>query len=213
MYELENEIMRLRNDLSESNSIRKQQILELGMLRDEELARLKEEKEQEIESILAKCEQQRAKMREELLQENEKTSSDLKRVISEKQDLLSQLSAEFNERLAKLDEEKATLKSIYQEKFKSLEEQIDSFRSDQRFDDNRIQQIKMEHTSIMNAMKLKYEESLRGLMPREALRDYEETIESLKKQISTLQQKTCLLENEIEEKKTFVDSSTYSSFY
>ena len=255
--ELESEVLHLKQELVESNSLRKQQIIELGVLRDDEKTRLKQEKEMEIESMALKFEQEKAKLRETLMQENEASKEELNRELKlticelnercqKQEDVLNELKNENlrvresyerdkNELHIKLEEEKIAIKNCYHSqikvshlnstavatwrvkmstlRFQNLEHEIDNLRCKQGLDEKRIKQLNSEHRSALTSLKMRYEERMKGLLPKEAQRDLEETISCLKSQIRSLQQKVHLLETEMEEKNNLINSSTCSGSY
>ena len=94
-----------------------------------------------------------------------------------------------------------------------MEHELDSLKCKQEIEEKRLKQMNSEHKSALTALKMKYEEKLKGLLPKETQRDLEETISCLKSQIRSLQQKVHLLETEMEEKNNLVNSSTCSGSY
>lgn len=54
---------------------------------------------------------------------------------------------------------------------------------------------------------MQYEEKLRGLMPLDLKKDYEDTITALKAQIESLQQRSILLQSELDDRNQLVNSS------
>ena len=78
-----------------------------------------------------------------------------------------------------------------------MEHEIDNFRCKQELDEKRLRQINSEHKSALTSLKMRYEEKLKVLLPKEAQKDLEETICCLKSQTRSLQQKVQLLESEM----------------
>lgn len=131
-------LLKTEQDLIESDSLRKQQIMELGLLRDDEKTKLSRSNELELENIKHRYEQDLASYKKQFKDENERLREELKatqkqcdercRRLNEKivdleeslkhshmesKKLRECLDKEKNERYSTVEAEKASVKKYY----------------------------------------------------------------------------------------------------
>ncbi len=79
--------------------------------------------------------------------------------------------------------------------------------------EKRIKQMACDNEQSILALKMHYEERLKGLLPLSIKQDYEETIVALRSQVDSLQQRTIILQAELDERHGNVGPvGTNSSF-
>ncbi|KAK3093597.1 hypothetical protein FSP39_017877 [Pinctada imbricata] len=228
----ERQIQELREEVVQSNQLRKQQLVELGLLREEEKQKMLREHESEMSKLRSQMEQQRLELQKthstELERMLEKTNTRLKDIekeynergqkatetIGELQATINHLREEVKrvketgDRKAsdigqKYDNDKKSMKKQYSSTVESLQKEIESLQTHSRQLQRRIEQMEADHEEKVTHLKLSYEERMRGLMPTAVRQELEDTIESLKSQVNSLQQKALVLQEEVDLKNKF----------
>lgn len=92
-----------------------------------------------------------------------------------------------------------------------MEKELEQETSRNKSVEKKLKQITLEQEQYVTNLKLQYEERLKGLIPLELKKDYEETIAALKSQIDSLQQRTILLQSELDDRNQLVNSSYTAS--
>lgn len=229
-YELQ--IQELREEVVQANQLRKQQLVELGLLREEEKQKMLREHENEVIKLRSEMEQQRLDLQKthstELEKMLEKTNSrlkDIEREYNERGQKATETIGEFQANINHLrdeikrvrdvgekkcqdvsqryEDEKKSVKKQYNCNMDSLQREIESQQSRNRQLERRLEQMEADHEEKITHLKLSFEEKLRGLVPSSVRQELEDTIGSLKSQINSLQQKTLILQEEVDLKNKY----------
>ncbi|XP_053390838.1 centrosomal protein of 112 kDa-like isoform X2 [Mercenaria mercenaria] len=222
----------LREEVVQSNQLRKQQLVELGLLREEEKQTMQREQETEMNKLRSEMEQQRLELQKTHSTEMEhvlgKTNDRLKQIEREyseraqkSADTISELHATINqlrgdmkkqressdnklsELVSKYDEEKKILKKHYNSNLSTVQKELESKYTKIRQLERQLDQQETDQDEKITHLKMSFEEKMRGLMPSSIRTELENTIESLKSQISSLQQKCTLLQEELDMQSKF----------
>ncbi|XP_065065882.1 centrosomal protein of 112 kDa-like isoform X2 [Rhopilema esculentum] len=211
----------------QANSLRKQQLVELGMLRDEERQSFIRQEESLQAKFRSQLEQQKLSLQKEHSSVMEKmlgeTNEKLKQIESEyalsserNQQIITELQSqvmESNEKLSReqsnsqvrildltenYEQEKDEIKKHHSNVLKNLTQEVDLHRSRSRHYEKKCQKLELKSQESMTQLKLDYEEKMRGLLPGSARMELEETINALREQISLMQSRATLLQEELE---------------
>ncbi|XP_070580132.1 centrosomal protein of 112 kDa-like isoform X2 [Ptychodera flava] len=230
--ELEQQIRELREEVIQSNSLRKQQIVELGLLREEEKQKASREHESTISKMKSEMEQQKLKLQREHSGQMEKaleqTNNRLKEIekeytqrltksaetISELQSILQGLREEGNcarmendrkisSAVRAIEDEKESLKRQHSNFVKSLQIDLDTQKSKVRQLEKKLQHQEFDRQEKINHLRQDYENKMKGLMPNDIREELEDTISSLKSQVNSLQQRAMILQEELDAKNKY----------
>ncbi|XP_041362418.1 centrosomal protein of 112 kDa-like isoform X2 [Gigantopelta aegis] len=225
--ELEAQVRELREELVQSNQLRKQQLVELGLLREEEKQKMQRDHEAEVLRLRSELEQQRLELQkthstemETMLEKTNHRLKDIEREYSERGQKSAETTAELHATINQLRDEKKrlqeskdkmiadvnsqneevrkSLKKQYSSTLTSLQKELDNHRQRTRNLERQLQKEESEHEAKMTRLKLSYEDRLRGLIPVEVRQELEDTIESLKSQVNSLQQRAAVLQEELD---------------
>ncbi|XP_062886697.1 centrosomal protein of 112 kDa isoform X2 [Mobula hypostoma] len=224
--ELEAQVHQLREELIQVNSQRKQQLVELGLLREEEKQKALRDHEATVNKLKAEMERMKLELQKtnaaEMEQAVEQTSIRLKQIEKEySQRLLKssqtivelqgtitslreessreQLAAErqLQEAVARFEDERRQLIRDNDRDIKALVNEAENYR-------NQIQALEMEmqHKELDTQEQIihiqqEYEMKIKGLMPAAIQKELEDTIVSMKAQITLLQKRASVLQEEL----------------
>uniref|UniRef100_A0A7M4FP13 Centrosomal protein 112 n=1 Tax=Crocodylus porosus TaxID=8502 RepID=A0A7M4FP13_CROPO len=194
--EMDAQVHKLREELIQVNAQRKQQLVELSLLREEEKQKAARDHEAAVNKLKA---------------ESEKMTLDLKRTHAAETEMtlekansrLKQIEKEYNQKLAKssqiIAELKTTISSLTEE---NSRQQVASERRHQdavqKFEDEKQQLIRDNDRAIkITYIRQEYETKLKGLMPVSLRQELEDTITSLKSQVNFLQKRASVLQEEL----------------
>uniref|UniRef100_A0A8D0GWG1 Centrosomal protein 112 n=1 Tax=Sphenodon punctatus TaxID=8508 RepID=A0A8D0GWG1_SPHPU len=226
MSEMEAQIHKLREELIQVNAHRKQQLVELSLLREEEKQRaardheaimnkLKAETEKimldmkrthaaEMEMALEKANSRLKQIEKEYSQKVAKSSqiiAELKTTISSltEESSRQQLSAErrLQDVLQKFEDEKHQLIRDNDRAIKVLQDEIENYCSQVRSTEKKLLHRELETQEQMTYIRQEYETKLKGLMPASLRQELEDTIASLKSQVNFLQKRASVLQEEL----------------
>ncbi|XP_041881431.1 centrosomal protein of 112 kDa isoform X1 [Corvus kubaryi] len=212
---LEGQIHKLREELIEANALRNQQLLDLSLQRDEEklkaardmeaklssvkmemekvIADLKKKHAAETEAALDKANSQLKQMEEEYSQKLAKSLqeiAELKTTISSltEENSRQQLAAEqrLQEVAQKLEDEKQQLMTDNDRAIKALQDEVENYRGQIYDAQRRLQRNELKAQEQLITLREEYEKILKGLMPASSKKEFEDTISSLKSQVSFL---------------------------
>ncbi|XP_065549347.1 centrosomal protein of 112 kDa isoform X2 [Lathamus discolor] len=224
--DMENQIHKLKEELIQVNTQRKQQLLELGhqweeekqrAARDHEMAlnKLKVEGEKkmldlkrihtaETEKALDKANCRLKQAEKEYSQKLAKSSqiiAELKTTISSltEESSRQQLAAEqrLQEVVQKFEDKKQQLITDNDRAIKALQDEMESYHSLARAAEKKLQRRELETHEQMTHIRQEYEATLKGLMPATLRQELEDTIVSLKSQVNILQKRVCVLQEEL----------------
>ncbi|KAM6469461.1 centrosomal protein of 112 kDa isoform 3-T3 [Liasis olivaceus] len=199
--DMEAQIHTLREELIQVNTQRKQQLVELSLLREEEKQRAVRDHETAMNKQKA---------------ESEKMILDLKKINAAEKEMalekangrLKQIEKEYSQKLAKssqiIAELKTTISSLTEER---NQQQLAGERRLQdvlqKFKDEKQQLIRDNDTAIkVTSIRQEYETKLKGLMPASLRQELEDTILSLKSQVNFLQKRASILQEELSTYRT-----------
>ncbi|XP_039246221.1 centrosomal protein of 112 kDa isoform X3 [Pipra filicauda] len=215
---LENQILRLREELIQANSLRNQQLLDLSRQRDEEKLKAAREKEATVNKMKMETEKMILDLKKRHAAETEKVldkaSSRLKQtekeysqrlakssqVIAELKTTISSLTEEnsrqqlvaeqrLQEVIQKLEDEKQQLMTDNDRAIKALQDELESYRSQVYAAERNLQRHELKAQEQLINVREEYEKILKGLMPAASKKELEDTILSLKSQVSFLQKR------------------------
>ncbi|XP_029815959.1 centrosomal protein of 112 kDa-like [Manacus vitellinus] len=210
---LENQILRLREELIQANSLRNQQLLDLSRQRDEEKLKAAREKEATVNKMKMETEKMILDLKKRHAAETEKVldkaSSRLKQtekeysqrlakssqVIAELKTTISSLTEEnsrqqlvaeqrLQEVIQKLEDEKQQLMTDNDRAIKALQDELESYRSQVYAAERNLQRHELKAQEQLINVREEYEKILKGLMPAASKKELEDTILSLKSQVS-----------------------------
>ncbi|XP_062621539.1 centrosomal protein of 112 kDa-like isoform X2 [Saccostrea cucullata] len=228
----ERQIQELREEVVQANQLRKQQLVELGLLREEEKQKMLREHESEVIKLRSEMEQQRLDLQkthstelEKMLEKTNARLKDIEREYNERgqkaTETIGELQANINhlrdevkrvrdvgekkcqDVSQRYEDEKKSVKKQYNSNMESLQREIDSQQARNRQLERRLEQMEADHEEKVTHLKLSFEEKLRGLIPSSVRQELEDTITSLKSQINSLQQKTLILQEEVDLKNKY----------
>ncbi|KAM5135844.1 centrosomal protein of 112 kDa-like [Mantella aurantiaca] len=224
--ELEAQVYKLKEELIQVNTQRKQQLLELGHLREEE----KQKTNQEHQMALTKL---RTEMETTRLELQKKHAAQSQEAMEKAAGRLSQIEKEYTEKVAKstqvvsdlqasitsqreeknrlqlnmerrmqeatrnYEEDKRKLIKENEKAMKLLKGELENSGAELRQSERRRQEKEMEMQQQITHVREEYEETIRGLLPAALRNELEETIKSLKLQVNLLQKRTQVLQEEL----------------
>ncbi|XP_076459677.1 uncharacterized protein LOC143292894 isoform X2 [Babylonia areolata] len=225
--DLEGQVGGLREDLVQSNQLRKQQLVELGLLREEEKQKMQRDHEAEMGRLRGEGEQQRLELQkmhsietEKLLEKTNDRLKTIEREYMERGKKSSETITELQNSIKLLrddikrakeaaenrvsdvrsqsEEEKLSLKKQYTSNLSMVQHELESQRSRCHNLDRQMQKMEADHEEKMTRLKLDHEDRIRGLLPGEMKQELEDTIGSLKSQVGSLQQRAAMLQEELD---------------
>ncbi|XP_051570286.1 centrosomal protein of 112 kDa-like isoform X2 [Myxocyprinus asiaticus] len=225
--DLEEQVHALRKELLAAQSQRKQQLMELSLLREEERQRAAQDQQAALDRLRVEMDQVRQdldrshKTERELAQE--KSNSRLKhlekeynqklaksaQVIAELQTSLSSvkedsrqtqqdLQQQLQEAQSHWDEEKRQLNRDADHNNKVVQERVESLQRQLHAVEKKLMSRELEFQEQMTHVRQEYELKIRGLMPAELRQELEDTITSLKSQVNFLQKRVSVLKEELD---------------
>ncbi|NWJ07539.1 CE112 protein, partial [Crypturellus undulatus] len=210
--DMEAQIHKLREELVQVNAQRKQQLVELSLLREEEKQRAAREHEAAVSKLRAEAEKMTADLKKVHAAETEKAlekaSGRLRHMEKEHGQKLaksSQIIAELKTTISSLTEENSRQQLVAEQRLqevvqkfedkkqqlirdndraiKALQDELDGYRSQVRAAERKLQHRELETQEQMTHIRQEYETKLKGLMPASMRQELEDTIVSLKSQV------------------------------
>ncbi|XP_047656616.1 centrosomal protein of 112 kDa isoform X14 [Tachysurus fulvidraco] len=225
--ELESQVHSLREELLEAHAPRKQQLSELGLLCEEERQRAAQEQEVALGRVRTEMERVRKDLERthtaerELAQE--KANSRLKQLEKEYTQKLAKsaqtmaelqttlfsikdeskqtqlaLERQIEEARTHWEEERRQLSRDADRVSKALQERVESLQRQLRTAEKKLMSRELETQEQITHIRQEYELKIKGLMPAELRQELEDTITSLKSQVSFLQKKACVLQEDLD---------------
>ncbi|XP_068932693.1 centrosomal protein of 112 kDa isoform X6 [Petaurus breviceps papuanus] len=224
--DMEVQVHKLREELIQVNSQRKQQLVELGLLREEEKQRTARDHETIVNKLKADSEKMKLELKMTHAAETELTlemaNSRLKQIekeysqkfakssqiIADLQTTISSLKEEssrqhlaaerrLQEVIKKFEEEKKQLIRDNDRTIKALEDELENRSIQMRSIEKKLQHREMESQEQLTYIQQEYETKLKGLMPASLRQELEDTISSLKSQVNFLQKRASILQEEL----------------
>ncbi|XP_067403425.1 centrosomal protein of 112 kDa isoform X2 [Emydura macquarii macquarii] len=226
IHEMEAQIHKLREELIQVNAQRKQQLVELSLLREEEKQRAARDHETAINKLKAESEKMALDLKKTHAAETEmtleKANSRLKQIEKEYSQKLaksSQIVAELKTTISSLTEESSRqqlaaerrLQDVVQKfedekqqlirdndrAIKALQDEMENYCNQVRSTEKKLQHKELETQEQVTYIRQEYETKLKGLMPASLRQELEDTIASLKSQVNFLQKRASVLQEEL----------------
>nr|XP_021534103.1 centrosomal protein of 112 kDa [Neomonachus schauinslandi] len=224
--DMEAQVHKLREELIHVNSQRKQQLIELGLLREEEKQRAARDHETTVYKLKAESEKMKMELKKTHAAETEvtleKANSRLKQIEKEYTQKLaksSQIIAELQTTISSLKEEKSrqqlaaerrlqdVIQKFEDEKqqlirdndraIKALQDELENRANQVRCAEKKLQHKELESQEQITYIRQEYETKFKGLMPASLRQELEDTISSLKSQVNFLQKRASILQEEL----------------
>nr|XP_045013925.1 centrosomal protein of 112 kDa isoform X3 [Jaculus jaculus]XP_045013926.1 centrosomal protein of 112 kDa isoform X4 [Jaculus jaculus] len=224
--DMETQVHKLREELINVNSQRKQQLVELGLLREEEKQRAARDHETAVCKLKAESEKMKMELKKAHAAETEmtleKASSRLKQIekeytqklsrssqiIAELQTTISSLKEESSRQqlaaerrlqdvIQKFEDEKKQLIRDNDRAIKALQDELESRSNQVRSAEKKLQYKELESQEQITYIRQEYETKFKGLMPASLRQELEDTISSLKSQVNFLQKRASILQEEL----------------
>ncbi|KAF6092901.1 centrosomal protein 112 [Phyllostomus discolor] len=224
--DMEAQVHKLREELINVNSQRKQQLVELGLLREEEKQRATRDHEAVVSKLKAESEKMKIELKKTHAAETEmtleKANSRLKQIekeylqklakssqtIAELQTAISslreensrqQLAAErrLQDAAQKFEDEKKQLIRDNDRAIKALQDELENRCNQVRCVEKKLQHKELEAQEQITYIRQEYETKFKGLMPVSLRQELEDTISSLKSQVNFLQKRASILQEEL----------------
>nr|XP_056710831.1 centrosomal protein of 112 kDa isoform X1 [Euleptes europaea] len=199
--DMEAQIHTLREELIQVNAQRKQQLVELSLIREEEKQRTARDHETAMNKLRADS--------ENMMLDLKKTSAaETEMALEKANSRLKQIEKEYSQKLTKsaqiIAELKTTISSLTEESYQQqLAEERHLQDVLQKFEDEKQQLIRDNDRAIkITSIRQEYEIKLKGLMPASLRQELEDTILSLKSQVTFLQKRASILQEELNTYRT-----------
>ncbi|XP_040100315.1 centrosomal protein of 112 kDa isoform X6 [Oryx dammah] len=176
LADMEAQVQKLREELVSVNSQRKQQLVELGLLREEEKQRAARDHEAAVSKLKAESEKMRLELRKTHAAETELT-------LEKANSRLKQIEKEYTQKLAKSSQ--------------ALQEELENRSKQVRSVEKKLQHKELESQEQITYIRQEYETKFKGLMPASLRQELEDTISSLKSQVNFLQKRASVLQDEL----------------
>ncbi|XP_072795548.1 centrosomal protein of 112 kDa isoform X2 [Vicugna pacos] len=203
--DMEAQVHKLREELINVNSQRKQQLVELGLLREEEKQRAARDHETTVNKLKAESEKMKIELKKTHAAETEMT---LEKIIAELQTTISSLKEENSRQqlaaerrlqdvMQKFEDEKKQLIRDNDRAIKALQDELENRSNQVRCVEKKLQHKELESQEQITYIRQEYETKFKGLMPASLRQELEDTISSLKSQVNFLQKRATILQEEL----------------
>ncbi|XP_019493358.1 PREDICTED: centrosomal protein of 112 kDa isoform X2 [Hipposideros armiger] len=203
--DMEAQVHKLREELINVNSQRKQQLVELGLLREEEKQRAARDHETAVSKLRAESEKMKIELKKTHAAETELT---LEKIIAELQTTISSLKEESSQQrraaerrlqdvIQKFEDEKQQLIRDNDRAIKALQDELENRSNQVRCAEKKLQHKELESQEQITYIRQEYETKFKGLMPASLRQELEDTISSLKSQVNFLQKRASILQEEL----------------
>ncbi|KAM9471969.1 centrosomal protein of 112 kDa isoform 2-T4 [Salvelinus alpinus] len=225
--DLEEQVSSLRDELQHAHSQRKQQLLELGVLREEERQRAAQDQEASLGRLRAEMDHIRLELetshKAERQLAQEKMNTRLKQIEKEYSQKLAksaQLTAELQtsvcaakeeglrqqqekerqlkEATARWDDERRQMSRHTDTKNKVLQEKVENLQRQLHSSEKKLLNKELENQEQVTVVLQECAMKMKGLMPAELRQELEDTISSLKSQVNFLQKRASVLQEDLD---------------
>uniref|UniRef100_A0A8C5TB17 Uncharacterized protein n=1 Tax=Malurus cyaneus samueli TaxID=2593467 RepID=A0A8C5TB17_9PASS len=198
--DLEDQIRILREELIQANSLRDQQLLNLSLQKNEEMKAAVRDKEVALSSL-------KMEMENAMLELKKRHQAETEAALDKASSRLKQTEQEYSLKLAKSSQEitvlKTTISSLMEEnnlqqlaaeqRLQDVAQKLEDEKQQLMEDNDRTIKEGQHHLSYkflfvmlqLITIREEYEKILKGLMPASSKKDFEDTISSLKSQVSS----------------------------
>ncbi|XP_014903769.1 centrosomal protein of 112 kDa isoform X2 [Poecilia latipinna] len=225
--DLETQVSTLHDELQQAHEQHKQKLADIALLQEEERQKATHAKEASMLQLRSDMERMANDLKKSHQQEMdanlEKTNSRLKQIEKEYNQKLAksaQLIAELQtsvcdskeeavrlkqamekqlkEANARWDEERQAITHDAEQANKALQEKLESLRRQLHSAEKKLLNKELETEERVTMVHQEYEEKIKGLMPADLRKELEDTITSLKAQVSFLQKTASLLQEDLD---------------
>ncbi|XP_029626996.1 centrosomal protein of 112 kDa isoform X1 [Salmo trutta] len=225
--DLEEQVSSLRDELQQAHSQRKQQLLELGVLREEERQRAAQDQDASLGRLRAEMDHIRLELetshKAERQLAQDKTNTRLKQIEKEYSQKLAksaQLIAELQtsvcdakeeglrqqqekerqlkEATARWDDERKQMSRHTDTKNKVLQEKVENLQRQLHSSEKKLLNKELENQEQVTVVLQECAMKMKGLMPAELRQELEDTISSLKSQVNFLQKRASVLQEDLD---------------
>ncbi|XP_014844248.1 PREDICTED: centrosomal protein of 112 kDa isoform X2 [Poecilia mexicana] len=225
--DLEAQVSTLHDELQQAHEQHKQKLADIALLHEEERQKATHAKEASMQQLRSDMERMANDLKKSHQQEMdanlEKTNSRLKQTEKEYNQKLAksaQLIAELQtsvcdskeeavrlkqamekqlkEANARWDEERQAITHDAEQANKALQEKLESLRRQLHSAEKKLLNKELETEERVTMVHQEYEEKIKGLMPADLRKELEDTITSLKAQVSFLQKTASLLQEDLD---------------
>ncbi|XP_018091007.1 centrosomal protein of 112 kDa-like isoform X2 [Xenopus laevis] len=225
--ELEGQVHHLKEELIQVNSQRKQQLVELGLLRDEEKQKASQEHQMVIGKLKAEMETMRLDLQRahasQMEEAMEKANSRFKHIEKEYSDKLAKsmqmvnelqlsissgreennrqqfiMDRRLQEATQRHEEEKRQLIKDNKKAIKVLKDEVETYSQELRATEKKLQEKELSAQEQVTQIRQDYELKIKGFMPATVRQELEDTITSLKSQVNFLQKRAQVLQEDLD---------------
>nr|XP_041575799.1 centrosomal protein of 112 kDa isoform X2 [Taeniopygia guttata] len=215
---LESQICKLREELIQANALRNHQLLDLSFQRDQEKLKASRDKEAALNSLKMEMEKVISDLKKRHMAETEAALKKANRQLKQAEEEFSQKLAKSTQEIAelkatisflteensrqqlvveqrlqevaqKLEDEKQQLKTDNDRAIKALQDEVENYRAQVYDAQRRLQRNELKAQEQLVTIREEYQKILKGLMPASTRKEFEDTISSLKSQVSYLQKR------------------------
>ncbi|KAM6245166.1 centrosomal protein of 112 kDa isoform 2-T3 [Porphyrio hochstetteri] len=198
--DLKNQIHKLKEELLQVTTQRKQQLLELSHQWEEEKQRAARDQEMVMNKANSRLKQTEKEYSQKLAKSSQ-IIAELQTTISSltEENSRQQLAAEqrLQEVVQKFEDKKQQLITDNDRAIKVLQDEVESSRAQVQAAEKKLQLRELETHEQMIHIRQEYEITLKGLMPASLRQELEDTIVSLKSQVNILQKRVSVLQEEL----------------
>ncbi|XP_057183784.1 centrosomal protein of 112 kDa-like isoform X2 [Triplophysa rosa] len=203
--DLEAQVHSLRKELLAAHSQRKQQLMELGLLREEERQRSAHDQQTALEWLRSEMDQVRQdlekthKAERELAQEKviAERQMSLSTVKEESRKVQQSLERKLEEAQSQRDEERRQLNIDADQTSKVFQERVETLQKQLHTAEKKMMSRELENQEQITHVRQECELKIKGLMPAELRQELEDTITSLKSQVNFLHKRAAVLQEEL----------------
>uniref|UniRef100_A0A8C1ITL8 Centrosomal protein 112 n=1 Tax=Cyprinus carpio TaxID=7962 RepID=A0A8C1ITL8_CYPCA len=204
--DLEDQVHSLRKELLAAHSQTKQQLTELGVLREEERQRAAQDQQAALDQLRAEMDQVRQdlerthKAERELAQEKviAELQTSLSSVKEDSRQAQQSLERQLQEAQSRWDEERRQLNRNADQTSKVLQERVESLQRQLHAVEKKLMRRELEYQEQITHVRQECESKIKGLIPAELQQELEDTITSLKSQVSFLQKRASVLQEQLD---------------
>ncbi|KAG5832876.1 hypothetical protein ANANG_G00295840 [Anguilla anguilla] len=225
--QLEAQVHGLREDLLQAHGQRKQQLMELGVLREEERQRAAQEQEAmlgrlraEMDRLKQDLERTHAADKEAALDKSNAKVKQVEKEYSQKLARASQTMAELQASLSALQEESRQQRqdadrqlqdasALWEDQRRqllreadgasqALQEKVESLQKQLHSMEKKLRSQELETQEQVTQIRQECEVKIKGLMPVALRQELEDTIASLKSQVNFLQKRAAVLQEDLD---------------
>ncbi|XP_018611610.2 centrosomal protein of 112 kDa isoform X3 [Scleropages formosus] len=203
---MEAQVQALREELRQAHTQRKQQLMELGLLREEERQRAARDQEAALGRLRAEMDRARLDLERTHAAERElaaeKIIADLQSSIAavreEGRRLQQGAQHQLLEAESRWEAERRRLTGEADVTTKALNEKVENLQRQFHAAEKKLMNKELENQEQITRVRQECEMKIKGLMPASLRRELEDTIASLRSQVGFLQKRAAVLQEELD---------------